>query len=127
MLQVFDLGAAIYGDRRREALIEELPLIVAHDNDGFRSGLPEFPAEHFHCPVALRESLTPRLNRNFGGESGGPLPQQGFIIVRLSAIPVFFVFAIRLSAKIPLLWRGRKQRAVRRSNTQNDIRHKVQS
>ena len=63
MLQVFDLGAAIHGDRGRESLIEELPLIVTHDNDGFGSGFPEFPAERFHCPVALREALAPLADR----------------------------------------------------------------
>ncbi len=125
MLQVLDLGATIYGDGRRETLIEKLALIVTQDYDGFGSGFLEFLSQRLHGPVTLFKPRVLGLHRNFGGESGRPFSQQSFIIVGLSAKPVLLVFAIGLGSKIPFLGRGGEQRSVRRSDTENDFCHRV--
>src|SRR5581483_5138335 len=123
VLHVLDLPAAVYRDRRREPLIEKFALIVADDNHGLRRGLLEFLPERLHGAPALLESFAADLNRGLLGKSRRAFLQKTLEIVGLAPVPVLLVFAIRFRAQIPLLGRRRKQRPVRRSNTQNDFSH----
>ncbi len=62
MLHVADLAAAIHGDRRRQARVEELPLIVADDDHGIRGDLVEFLPQRFEGLPAFPEALAPDLH-----------------------------------------------------------------
>ena len=113
---------------RRQAFVEKLALIVAHDDHGFGRDLLELLAEHFHRPAALRETLAPGLDRRLRRRNPGARSlQQRFVVVGLAAEPVLLVLAIGLRAQIPLLGRRRQQRPVRRSHTQYDFSHEIPS
>ncbi len=112
MLDVADRLAAIDGNRRRQARIEELALIVADDDNGVRGDLVELVSKGFERRTALHEALSTLLHRDLVGESRRTRLQQPRVVVSLAAEPMVLVLFVRLGAEIPLLGGRGQQRSM---------------
>ena len=112
MLDVADRFAAIDGNRRRQARVEEFALIVADDDDGVRSDLVELVSKGFERRPALHEALATLLHHDLVGEAGRTRLQQPRVVVGLAAEPVVLVLLVRFGAEIPLLRRRGQQRSM---------------
>src|SRR4029434_3920376 len=127
MLDVTYRLATIYRNRRRQARVEELALIVPDDDDGIGRDFVELVTEGVEGGPALHEALTALLHHDLVGEARRTRLQQPGVVVGLAAEPMVLVLLVRLGAEVPLLRRRGQQGSVRRSNPQNNICHSFNS
>ena len=124
-MDVLNLFTGIYHERRREIVLEDLPLIVADDDRRVRTAgrvaLCDFGHRRLAGVVALRLRFEVELIREPAVASG---QQRGKIVVR-AAEGMARIALVGVRTLMPLIGRRRQQRTVRDTKSTNHASHLV--